>query len=60
MAKIALEAWAEHGLFAVLHGHLHQPAIYDLNQMFGLGMDHPYMMYMRGLLRQIVYIKMNR
>lgn len=41
MAKIALQAWAEHGLFAVLHGHLHQPAIYDLNQMFGLGMDHP-------------------
>lgn len=41
MAKIALEAWARHGLFAVLHGHLHQPASYDLNCMFRLGVDHP-------------------
>ncbi|NLZ86304.1 MAG: 3',5'-cyclic-nucleotide phosphodiesterase, partial [Gammaproteobacteria bacterium] len=41
MAKIALEAWAAHGLFAVLHGHLHQPAVYDLNLIFDLGADHP-------------------
>lgn len=41
MAKIALQAWAEHGLFGVLHGHLHQPATYDLNQIFKLGLDHP-------------------
>ncbi|MFV5403199.1 metallophosphoesterase [Acinetobacter sp. 228] len=41
MAKIALQAWAEHGLFGVLHGHLHQPATYDLNQIFELGLDHP-------------------
>lgn len=41
MAKIALQAWAEHGLFGVLHGHLHQPTTYDLNQIFKLGLDHP-------------------
>ncbi len=41
MAKIALESWSQHGLFAVLHGHLHRTAVYDLNRIFELGGNHP-------------------
>lgn len=41
MAKIALETWTKHGLFALLHGHLHQSAVYDLNQVFQLGLGQP-------------------
>lgn len=40
-AKVALKAWARHGLFAVLHGHLHRTAVYDLNAQFDLGVSHP-------------------
>jgi 3',5'-cyclic AMP phosphodiesterase CpdA len=36
----ALRAWAEFGLNAVLHGHLHQSAVFDLNEIYQLGADH--------------------
>ncbi|ANF81369.1 3',5'-cyclic-nucleotide phosphodiesterase [Acinetobacter sp. NCu2D-2] len=41
LAKIALEAWAKHGLYALLHGHLHHAAVYDLNKAFGLELAQP-------------------
>lgn len=39
--KKALETWSKHGLNAVLHGHLHHVAVYDLNQLFQLQCSHP-------------------
>ena len=41
LGRMALEIWGEHGLFALLHGHLHQTACYDLNQVYALGLNHP-------------------
>ncbi len=39
--RLALEQWSEHGLNGLLHGHLHVPASYDLNQIYALGAAHP-------------------
>lgn len=41
LAKIALDAWGKHGLYALLHGHLHHAAVYDLNIVFKLGLNQP-------------------
>ncbi|WP_353143665.1 metallophosphoesterase family protein [Acinetobacter pragensis] len=41
MGRIALETWSKSGLYGLLHGHLHQPAVYDLNQIYHLGAQHP-------------------
>ena len=41
LGRIALEQWSKNGLYALLHGHLHQPAVYDLNQIYALGATHP-------------------
>ncbi|WP_180111637.1 MULTISPECIES: metallophosphoesterase [unclassified Acinetobacter] len=38
---LALEQWSQHGLNGLLHGHLHVPASYDLNQIYALGAAHP-------------------
>lgn len=37
----ALHRWSQHGLNALLHGHLHQSAVYDLNRYFLLQQSHP-------------------
>lgn len=37
----ALKHWSQFGLDAVLHGHLHQAAVFDLNQVHLLKADHP-------------------
>lgn len=37
----ALHRWSQHGLHALLHGHLHQSAVFDLNQYFLLEQPHP-------------------
>ncbi len=37
----ALKRWSACGLHALLHGHLHHSAVYDLNQYFLLGRSHP-------------------
>ena len=39
--RLALEQWSQHGLNGLLHGHLHVPASYDLNQIYDLGAGHP-------------------
>lgn len=39
--RLALEQWSKHGLNGLLHGHLHVPAAYDLNQIYQLGAAHP-------------------
>ena len=41
LGQFALKEWAQHDLFALLHGHLHLVAVYDLNQAFGLNAEHP-------------------
>jgi len=41
LAQSALERWGQHDLFALLHGHLHITAVYDLNQQYQLGLHHP-------------------
>lgn len=41
LAKIALDTWGKHGLYALLHGHLHHAAVYDLNAAFKLGLSQP-------------------
>lgn len=41
MGKMALQVWSQQGLHGVLHGHLHQPAAYDLNQIYQLGAANP-------------------
>ncbi|EPG40870.1 metallophosphoesterase family protein [Acinetobacter colistiniresistens] len=41
LAKIALKRWGERGLSGLLHGHLHNVAVHDLNQIFQLGFNHP-------------------
>ncbi|MBF7682546.1 metallophosphoesterase [Acinetobacter sp. B5B] len=40
-AKIALERWADMGLFGLLHGHLHHTGMYNLTQLFGLKTVQP-------------------
>lgn len=37
----AVHRWADQGLKALLHGHLHESAVYDLNQYYRLGELHP-------------------
>lgn len=37
----ALKIWAKHGLWGLLHGHLHQNAVYDLNDIYKLNLNHP-------------------
>jgi 3',5'-cyclic AMP phosphodiesterase CpdA len=37
----ALHRWSQCGLNALLHGHLHQSAVYDLNRYFLLQQAHP-------------------
>lgn len=41
LGHMALESWSQSGLNGLLHGHLHQSAVYDLNQIYHLGADHP-------------------
>lgn len=41
LARLAAKAWGEKDTYAILHGHLHQVAIHDLNQIFHLGLSHP-------------------
>lgn len=41
LAQTALEQWGRHDLYALLHGHLHITAVYDLNQQYHLGLTHP-------------------
>lgn len=41
LARMALEQWSAHGLNGLLHGHLHHAAVYDLNEIFQLGVAHP-------------------
>ncbi len=41
LGKMALETWSKSGLNALLHGHLHQSAVYDLNQVYQLDSPHP-------------------
>ncbi len=41
LGKMALETWSKNGLNALLHGHLHQSAVYDLNQVYQLESSHP-------------------
>jgi len=41
LGRMALESWSQSGLNGLLHGHLHQSAVYDLNQIYHLGADHP-------------------
>ena len=37
----ALRHWSYFGLNALLHGHLHESAVYDLNQCYSLGQSQP-------------------
>ncbi len=41
LGQFAIKEWGQHQLFALLHGHLHLVAVYDLNKAFGLNLDHP-------------------
>ena len=41
LGKMALQIWSKNRLFALLHGHLHQTAVYDLNQIYHLHQQHP-------------------
>ncbi|OTG65473.1 metallophosphoesterase family protein [Acinetobacter silvestris] len=41
LAKFALKEWGQHHLYALLHGHLHLVAVYDLNYEFELNLEHP-------------------
>lgn len=41
LGRKALENWSQSGLNALVHGHLHQSAVYDLNQIYQLGASHP-------------------
>lgn len=40
-AKSAIERWEKHHLFGLLHGHLHQTAVYNLSEIFKLDTKHP-------------------
>ncbi len=41
LAQMAIEIWGKSGLFALLHGHLHHVAVFDLNQIYHLNLQHP-------------------
>lgn len=41
LSKIALAEWSKHDLFALLHGHLHNVAVYDLEQAYSLNTGRP-------------------
>lgn len=41
LGKMALDVWSRYGLHALLHGHLHQAAVFDLNQIYRLGAKQP-------------------
>lgn len=41
LAKMAVEQWADHDVYALLHGHLHNVAVYDLKEEFHLNVEHP-------------------
>ena len=41
LAQTALRRWSYVGLNGLLHGHLHQSAVYDLNEFYHLGQSHP-------------------
>lgn len=41
LGRMALELWSQQHLFALLHGHLHQAVVYDLNQIYQLNASHP-------------------
>ena len=41
LGRLALDVWSKNGLNGLLHGHLHQSAVYDLNQIYHLGAKHP-------------------
>ena len=41
MGQFAIQEWGKHQLYALLHGHLHLVAVYDLNQEFRLGLSEP-------------------
>lgn len=41
LGQMALETWSQDGLNGLLHGHLHQPAVYDLNHIYHLNVTHP-------------------
>lgn len=40
LGRMALSSWSKNGLNGLLHGHLHQSAVYDLNQIYNLGANH--------------------
>lgn len=40
LGRMALEAWSQHGLNGLLHGHLHHAGAYDLNAIYQLGVHH--------------------
>lgn len=41
LGKTALKMWGQSGLNGLLHGHLHQSAVYDLNLIYQLQSAHP-------------------
>ena len=41
LGKTALKMWGQSGLNGLLHGHLHQSAVYDLNLIYQLQSHHP-------------------
>lgn len=41
LGHLALKIWSKSGLNGLLHGHLHQSAVFDLNQIYDLGVKHP-------------------
>ncbi len=41
LGQFAIREWGQHQLYALLHGHLHLVAVYDLNQEFALNLQHP-------------------
>lgn len=41
LAQVALQTWGQAGLNGILHGHLHQSAVYDLNHIYDLKAQHP-------------------
>ena len=40
LGQFAIREWGQHQLYALLHGHLHLVAVYDLNQEFALNLQH--------------------
>lgn len=41
LGQFAIKEWGQHQLFALLHGHLHLVAVYDLNKEFKLNLNDP-------------------